>query len=682
MMKKALSLVLALVLVLGLCGSALAATVSPSADKTTVEAGDTVTVTLTQDETLENISSYTYYLGFDETLFKLTGSEKGDVHPAMKLSQLLHSDKRGGANYMISATKLSDDFVTTFKAGVLYKLTFTALEDITEEKAASFTLYRGLIADTSYKTIEEGQVKDPVINITVTPASTNYTVTLSPAEQSKVVGEDATIDVTVGGKHTGYAAADFRFTYDATALTFRKDASTIPESAVVSDQNGTLRILIYGDTKAMDTPFKLVFRPTKTGDATVTLTSAKIDESANATQDAPEAEILNGTAVIKAANYTVTFLQDYFIGDTVAEPGKDYTFSAKDTHYDYTFDATMGGEAVTVADNGDGTYTIKNVSGNLVIGATQKGKQYPVTVTGSGKDDVTVAAYARYGENFNFSHDNLDTDTYDYTMTVTIDGKTVTANLLVDMGDSRLYLIAGAEITGPIVINVEKTVKPPKTTAITFVGSGSGDVKGGTTQTATNGQDFTFELNAETGYTYTVKLGDEELTASADGKYTIPAAKLTGEALTVTVEKALDMTVEVNAYVKLQDARVMYLVTVQGTLADGQVYTYDGHPMYYSEKYQAYCYLVISDQALPTVREDAAAKIATAAATAENVVYDYDVNGTKVVDINDAQLVYNMYNAVYDNFETVSMMTFLRADVNGSRDLNVEDVSAVVNAIV
>ena len=142
------------------------------------------------------------------------------------------------------------------------------------------------------------------------------------------------------------------------------------------------------------------------------------------------------------------------------------------------------------------------------------------------------------------------------------------------------------------------------------------------------------------------------------------------------------MTVEVNAYVKLQDARVMYLVTVQGTLADGQVYTYDGHPMYYSEKYQAYCYLVISDQALPTVREDAVAKIATAAATAENVVYDYDVNGTKVVDVNDAQLVYNMYNAVYDNFETVSMMTFLRADVNGSRDLNVEDVSAVVNAIV
>ena len=648
MMKKALSLVL----VLGLRGSALAATVSPSADKTTVEAGDTVTVTLTQDETLENISSYTYYLGFDETLFKLTGSEKGDVHPAMKLSQLLHSDKRGGANYMISATKLSDDFVTTFKAGVLYKLTFTALEDITEEKAASFTLYRGLIADTSYKTIEEGQVKDPVINITVTPASTNYTVTLSPAEQSKVVGEDATIDVTVGGKHTGYAAADFRFTYDATALTFRKDASTIPESAVVSDQNGTLRILIYGATKAMDTPFKLVFRPTKTGDATVTLTSAKIDESTNATQDAPEAEILNGTAVIKAANYTVTF------------------------------DATMGGEAVTVVDNGDGTYIIKNVSGNLVIGATQKGKQYPVTVTGSGKDDVTVADYARYGEDFNFSHDNLDTDTYDYTMTVIIDGKTVTANLLVDMGDSRLYLIAGAEITGPIVINVEKTVKPPKTTAITFVGSGSGDVKGGTTQTATNGQDFTFELNAETGYTYTVKLGDEELTASADGKYTIPAAKLTGEALTVTVEKTLAMTVEVNAYVKLQDARVMYLVTVQGTLADGRVYTYDGHPMYYSEKYQAYCYLVISDQALPTVREDAAAKIATAAATAENVVYDYDVNGTKVVDINDAQLVYNMYNAVYDNFETVSMMTFLRADVNGSRDLNVEDVSAVVNAIV
>ena len=71
----------------------------------------------------------------------------------------------------------------------------------------------------------------------------------------------------------------------------------------------------------------------------------------------------------------------------------------------------------------------------------------------------------------------------------------------------------------------------------------------------------------------------------------------------------------------------------------------------------------------------------TKEAAAVEIAYDCDVNGTTLVDVNDAQLVYNMYNAVYGDFETVTMLTFLRADVNGSKDLNVEDVSAIINAI-
>ena len=85
---------------------------------------------------------------------------------------------------------------------------------------------------------------------------------------------------------------------------------------------------------------------------------------------------------------------------------------------------------------------------------------------------------------------------------------------------------------------MEKTAKLPEitTTTIGFVGSGSGDVAGGTSQTATNGTDFTFTVDEKEGYTYTVKLGNETLTKT-NGQYTIPGAKLTGAALTVTVEK-------------------------------------------------------------------------------------------------------------------------------------------------
>ena len=85
---------------------------------------------------------------------------------------------------------------------------------------------------------------------------------------------------------------------------------------------------------------------------------------------------------------------------------------------------------------------------------------------------------------------------------------------------------------------MEKTEKTPEitTTAISFAGTGSGDVAGGTSQTATNGKDFTFTVDEKEGYTYTVKLGNETLTKT-NGQYTIPGAKLTGTALTVTVEK-------------------------------------------------------------------------------------------------------------------------------------------------
>ena len=55
------------------------------------------------------------------------------------------------------------------------------------------------------------------------------------------------------------------------------------------------------------------------------------------------------------------------------------------------------------------------------------------------------------------------------------------------------------------------------------------------------------------------------------------------------------------------------------------------------------------------------------------------MNRSNLVDINDAQLVYDMYNAKYSDFDNVSMRKFLEADVNGSKTVTVEDATAVVN---
>ncbi len=50
--------------------------------------------------------------------------------------------------------------------------------------------------------------------------------------------------------------------------------------------------------------------------------------------------------------------------------------------------------------------------------------------------------------------------------------------------------------------------------------------------------------------------------------------------------------------------------------------------------------------------------------------------------MNDAQLVYDIYNAQYGDFTTVSMLKFLRADVNGDKTVDVNDSAAIIGSIL
>ena len=106
------------------------------------------------------------------------------------------------------------------------------------------------------------------------------------------------------------------------------------------------------------------------------------------------------------------------------------------------------------------------------------------------------------------------------------------------------------------------------------------------------------------------------------------------------------------------------LVTVEADPGANNVYTYSGERMFKTTKYGTngtYAYLVIA----PTLSvEDAAAQLSiTAGEAAGTVSYGGDVNGSGVVDINDAQLVYDMYNAHYASFSDVAMYKFLCADI-------------------
>ena len=111
-------------------------------------------------------------------------------------------------------------------------------------------------------------------------------------------------------------------------------------------------------------------------------------------------------------------------------------------------------------------------------------------------------------------------------------------------------------------------------------------------------------------------------------------------------------------------------------------FTYDGNTLYKVEGYgtDRYAWLVIVDKGQTLTQEEAAAKVAISAA--DNVVtitLGFDVNMTGKVDVNDAQLVYDMYNGTYSDFTKVSVEKFLRADVNATKVVDHTDAVAIVN---
>lgn len=383
-----------------------------------------------------------------------------------------------------------------------------------------------------------------MLSLSVSAFAANLTPSVD--KPSIKAGEAVTVTVTLDKDIEKAISVSYKLRYDANLFTVDTenyvslcDGGEVTVSEPKTDAKGT-----YVSISTMDTKSK--GQTLKAGDFVAVTFTAKKDvteqqatftveyENSMDTSYGPIAGMGAGPAatVTVTRDYSVT-LPEGFNGAATVGHGEDYTFTAQqDPHYDYSFTgSTMGGSDVTVIDNGDGSFKVSKVTGNLVIVSNRTAKTYTVTVTGTGAADATAAATAAYATDYTFTL-NKDAN-YDYTVAVTIGGQSCTPTLAAD---GKTYTIPGTSITGNIVIHVTKTQKAPATTAISFTGTGSGDVAGGTTQTAENGTDFTFTVDEKEGYTYTVKLGNETLTKT-NGQYTIPGAKLTGTALTVTVEK-------------------------------------------------------------------------------------------------------------------------------------------------
>lgn len=671
--KKSMSLLLAVLLILSLTVTAFAeettATLGVTASKTDLTVGDEFSVYLNASDDITGIFTFQMDLCYDKEMFEVVS-----INTQFNSKNNVEQSKiRFGTLDMTSKTVMAKGQFAEVKFRVL------------KTGSYHFQLTECIIGGMDMETYTDYTIMDVatapgVVDVTAAeaPAFTGYAVSASE-DKTVAVGENAEVKVAVSNSDstvTTYNAYDLTMTYDTDKLTYVSCAAA-DTHAVVTEDAGTIRVIGFGGDKTLDTAAAtLTFQAKGVGDAEVKLTAAKVDIGSQAVgNDAPAAFLLDDTTVIKVTGYTVT-LGEGLSGESTVAPGADYTFTATDAgNYDYVISATMGGETTTANDNGNGTYTIPGVTGNLVINATMTPKSYNVTVEGTGAGDVTAADKATYNIDYTFTV--TEDANYSYTTTVTVGGKTYS----LGAPENGKYTIPGTDIKGDIVISVTKTVKPSSVVSVTKPDY----VKGN--DTATKGQDYTFTVEKEVGYDYsepTVKVGDVDVTDKVvkndDGSYTIPGSTITGN-ITIEVTKTAAVTVDVTEYITL-NGKVMYLVTASGTLPEGQVAKYDGMSMFFSEKYNAYAYLVISADNLETVKAEAAGKVKVAEGTAAGTVdYSGDVNGTKVTDVNDAQLAYDMYKAKYESFDAVTMPKFLNADVNGDKKVNTADATAIVNLI-
>lgn len=713
--KKILACVLAFVILISAVPAVYAAGddagMSIFFDNNAPQAGDTITITLNVNRIFSDAAILETYLDFGEDVtYVKTEFLNVELNSRMIDSSRLHIYGWGDEDEEIAQK------VKSIPTGAFARITFK-ISEYAAGKTLNFRL-RGEFDDIDWDTLNDW---DDNYSVEVTgspvekPTATGYTVSMG-ADQQLVSGQKVRIPVTVASsekKITGFNAYDMTFTYDPAALTLNTKAGDAA-NLTVEDNNGSVRVRRYGATQALGEALALDFTAKATATSTVKLTNAKFDLDANSINfDAPDATISDADTVVNANNFTVT-LPDAFTSDEtrLVPNGGSFTFKPVDSHYTYTFTVKMGDtvtEGLTFGAND--TYTIENISGNVEVTYTGKTpKQYDVEYVFGDKDPLLEKDVTK----------GPDKATYleDYSVTVTpraglsywihyeirypngTRSDQVSLTPVANADGTITYTIPGSKIDGTVyfLISTNKVTGYP----VLVTGNGAEDQAHGNGTSVPKDMPYYLKLNERENCTYKVTAYYQpidsitavnmpaKVRSLGNGTYVVdptPYTKLSGYAptwrLVVNVEKVSQKAEEVSVspYLELND-KTMMLITVKGTPEGGKAFTYDSNTMYKVNAYgtDQYAWLVIVDKGQTLTQEEAAAKVAISAA--DNVVtitLGFDVNMTGKVDVNDAQLVYDMYNGTYSDFTKVSVEKFLRADVNATKVVDHTDAVAIVN---
>lgn len=695
-------------------------------DNTTPCAGDTITATMYLDKSTADAYIVTSRILYNMDVLTCVSVEFEGVELPYTITEKRSGDYK--AILKISEDGTSDDTIAkklqSLPLGAFAKIKFKVSESCDIGQAINYRVtgslgsqdmmaYATWKSDFTMVVTEKGGS-----TITVPKTETGYSVSMG-ADQQAIGGQKVRIPVTVASSEkgiTGFNAYDMTFTYDPAALTLNTTSDSAA-NLTVEDNNGTVRVRRYGAAVALGEALALEFTANKATSSTVTLTSAKFDLDANSINfDAPAATITDADTAVKAL-WNVS-LPDGFAsaaadGSTLVENGADFTFKAVDPHYEYTLRITTNGQTQEVTVKG-GSYTIENVTDNVQVTVVSKvGRTYTLKFVGSGVDAGLVTpttATVQYPNDYSFTVKFPGTG---YKTTVKFapsDNKFDVERL--ENGDYAYKLLGNylvGDENGEITVTVEKVENTAKKDII-VAGSGSEAFSADNALTFYAGENYTFKLDKNEQYydyelvvwytdssNHTVRPTPKD---NGDGTYTIVNMPNADMHITINkMAKALDPdAVDVVKYLEL-DNKTMYMVTVWGELSHTNLgstnttyiaYTYDDNLMYDTSYYTApngtkgaSSWLVIVDKGEEFTKEEALKHLKLVDSTEEqnkslSLVYfgiDSNVNGSKggQLDINDVQLVYDMYNSLYENFEQVSVKKFLLADQTLDRQLNSAD---------
>ncbi len=598
-------------------------------------------------------------------------------------------------NVLISATgngssSDEDDFVS-LEAGQSETVTFTAnpgyvidrivlngeeLEGVSGQKTASVALSaEALESDNTLEASFVLEVMEP-------DSQSGYVTSLSTATMEPVVGASFAVNVDVQHEgQTQFAAAELRVSFDAEKLTFDAASSAL-NGVEYKLADGVIELADHGENQNLGNGvYQLCFVPKAAGQAKVLLEEAAFSDQASASSYDLTPSALTAaelTVQIQREQFSVT-LPDIFVGPETVYNGDSYTFQVADPNYDYyNLHATIGGHPATVVDNGDGTYTVEHVTGSLVISGERSPKEFDVEFVGAEVDVESFVAIYKTDYTFTLPADvapGLNPGTHYSLESITIGGVAYTGYSEYE----RTVTIYGDDITGDIVVTIKATQIDRNQVTVDVQGTGADFVKLEST-TANVNAPYSVTVTPEAGWTYTISatMGGQDITLVEDGSDTYTVENVTDD-LVFTVNRVLIKGgISVYQYVSI-DGGTIWLVTNETLPDSGNVYTYDGANMFWSDVYQAYCYLVVAET---FTADEAAEKMNIVQGQAVTVDYSGDVNMTGTQDANDAQLVYNIYTAMYSDFAAVSMEKFLRADVNHDRTVNTLDAASIISAVL